>query len=103
MDVIIFTFRKGGYILTPRSIREYPDILSVFDVMEILRVGRVTVYGFIQEKQLAARKIAGKYRIPKSSVVEYIREIENSLCYNDGSEDSDALFERSVINEHNVV
>lgn len=86
-----------------RAIREYPDVLSVLDVMEILRIGRITVYKFIRENKLAARKIAGKYRIPKSSVIEFVREIENSSCYNSDSEGSDALFERSVINEHDVV
>ncbi len=86
-----------------RSIREYPDILSVLDVMEILRIGRISVYGFIRENKLSARKIAGKYRIPKTSLIEFIREIENNPCYNGSSEGSDALSERSVINEHNVV
>ncbi|MCL2672138.1 MAG: helix-turn-helix domain-containing protein [Clostridiales bacterium] len=85
-----------------KTIREYPDLLSVLDVMDILRIGRVTVYQFIQERKLAARKIAGKYRIPKSSVMKFIREIEGDSCYNNGSEGSDALIERSVINEQHT-
>ena len=81
-------------IMKARTIREYPDLLSVLDVMDILRVGRVTVYHYINDRKLAARKIAGKYRIPKSSVIALVREIEKESCYNDGSEGSDDNFEK---------
>ncbi|MCL2695570.1 MAG: helix-turn-helix domain-containing protein, partial [Clostridiales bacterium] len=101
---VIFKFLiRREKVMKTRSVREYPDILSVLDVMDILRIGRVAVYQFIQEKKLAACKIAGKYRIPKSGVIKIIREIENDSCYNADSEGSDALTERSAINEHTVI
>ena len=74
-----------------RLITDYPDMLSVLDVMEILRVGRITVYQYIRENKLPARKMAGKYRIPKSGVIAFIREIESDLCYNSDGEGSGAL------------
>lgn len=86
-----------------RSLREYPDLLSVLDVMDILRIGRVTVYQLIREKKLAACKIAGKYRIPKSCVIKIVREVESESCYNNDSEGSDALTERSALNEQYTV
>ncbi|MCL1927097.1 MAG: helix-turn-helix domain-containing protein [Syntrophorhabdaceae bacterium] len=74
-----------------RAIEEYPDLLTVQDVCTILRVGRRTVYQHIGDKTLRSRKIAGKYRIPKISVINYIREINGDLCYNDSGDGSDAL------------
>lgn len=66
------------------SLRLYPDVLDVAEVMKILRIGRVSVYKLIESKKLPARKIAGKYRIPKSGLITLFEMMEQSdnLCYN---------------------
>jgi len=64
-----------------KSISEYPDLLTVAEAMEILRLGRRSVYQLIQEGTLTARKMAGKYRIPKQNIVQIIA-ISPEMCYN---------------------
>jgi len=74
-----------------KPLRDYPDLLTIADVMEILRIGRFTVYRYIKENKLPAKKLAGKYRIPKTGIAAIIHEIEKDLCYNNGSRNSGAL------------
>jgi len=70
---------------------QYPDLLTVAEVMEILRLGRRSVYQLIEDGTLAARKMAGKYRIPKRNLVQIISAISLEMCYNSERENSDAL------------
>ena len=74
-----------------KTLSEYPDLLTVQEVCEILRVGRRTVYQHINESKLRSRMIAGKYRIPKASVIYFIDEISGDLCYNNNGDGSDTL------------
>jgi len=74
-----------------KPIEEYPDLLDVQDVMEILRVGRISIYKYIQSGALAAKKIAGKYRIPKESLISFSFANSNEQRYNNMRENSDAL------------
>ena len=74
-----------------KILSEYPDLLTVQEVCDILRVGRRTVYQYINDSILHSRKIAGKYRITKISVKNFIHEINKNLCYNNIGDDTDAL------------
>jgi excisionase family DNA binding protein len=48
-----------------KSINDYPDLLTVAEVMEILRLGRRSVYQLIKDGTLAARKMAGNTASPR--------------------------------------
>ena len=74
-----------------KNLSDYPDLLTVQEVCEILRVGRRTVYKYINDSKLQSRIIAGKYRIPKESINNFISEICNCLCYNDKCDGSDTF------------
>lgn len=54
------------------SLNDYPDVLTIVDVMEILQISRPTVYKLIQKNEIASRKIGSQYRIKKTSVEEYL-------------------------------
>lgn len=73
------------------KIDDYPDLLTVAETMQILRLGRRSVYKLIQDGILPARKFAGKYRIPKSNLKNIIGAIDHEVCYNKERENSDAL------------
>ena len=73
------------------ELADYPDLLTVQDVCSILRIGRRSVYQYINDHTLQSKKIAGKYRIPKVSVTRFIQNISKNPCYNDNSDGSDAL------------
>ena len=74
-----------------KILSEYPDLLTVQEVCAILRVGRRTVYKYINNNTLHSRKIAGKHRVQKISVKNFVHEINGNLCYNNISDDTDAL------------
>lgn len=74
-----------------KELSDYPDLLTVPDVCCILRISRKTVYQYVSDHTLMSRKIAGKHRIPKASIIKFIREINGDLCYNNISDGSDAL------------
>lgn len=55
---------------------QYPDILTVEDVCEALRMGYNAVYDLLNKGILKAFKNGRVWRIPKESLVKYI--LENS-------------------------
>ena len=59
-------------------LNKYPDILTVKDVMEILRVGKNTAYQLLNSGEIRSRKVGKKYLIPKKSVIDYINSIRYS-------------------------
>ena len=50
----------------------YPDVLEIKDVRKILDIGERAVYKLLQSGELKSIKVAGKYRIPKLYLAEYI-------------------------------
>lgn len=54
------------------NLENYPDILSVHHVREILGIGRTAVYRLLEEKQIRCFKIGNTYKIPKASVIEFV-------------------------------
>ena len=51
---------------------EYVDMLSIDDVMEMLGIGRNSVYELLNSGELKGFRIKGKWKITKRAVVEYI-------------------------------
>ena len=52
---------------------DYPDILTIEDTLEILDIGRNTLYALLRIGELKAFKLGVKWKIPKFAVEEYIR------------------------------
>lgn len=50
-----------------------PDIMSVQQVRQILKVGRPAVYHLLSTNQIRCFKIGNAYKIPKVSLIDYIR------------------------------
>ena len=51
---------------------EYGDMLSISDVMKILKIGKNTVYGYLKNGTIKSMMIAGKYRIPKLYLLRFM-------------------------------
>lgn len=51
---------------------QYPDILTVEEVCEALRMGYNAVYGLLNEGKLKAYKNGRVWRIPRDALKEYI-------------------------------
>ena len=50
----------------------YPDIVSVENLMEMLQIGKVLAYKLIDAKKIKAIKIGREYKITKESVINLI-------------------------------
>ena len=57
---------------------EYPDIISVQDLMEMLHISKTTAYRLLHNREIFSFKIGDKYKIPKESVIDYLNEQEFS-------------------------
>ena len=53
-------------------LEKYPDILTVEEVCEILRVGKRSVYEMIRKGELPARKMGRVHRISKKGLIAYV-------------------------------
>ena len=56
-------------------LEKYPDVLTPDDVIEILNIGRNTVYEMLNNGTIKSIRIGRKHRIPKKILIEYL---ENS-------------------------
>ncbi len=52
--------------------REYDDVVSVEDVMQMLHVGRSAVYKLLNEEKIKTVRIGKKFIIPKRSIIEFL-------------------------------
>lgn len=50
----------------------YDDIVSVEEVMEMLRLGRVTIYNLLKKGEIKSLKVGRKYIIPKQCVIDFV-------------------------------
>ena len=51
---------------------DYPDVITVEDLQNMLHIGRNTAYGILKDGAIKTIKIGKKYIIPKQSVIEFI-------------------------------
>ena len=57
-------------------LQNYPDILDVKQVSELLNVSSKTVYRLINEGKLASLKVGRAFKIPKIHLLQYIKVLE---------------------------
>ena len=57
-----------------KSLRSYPEALTVKEAAEILRVCTKTIYKIINSGDLPAVKIGREMRIAKSNIIDYLRQ-----------------------------
>lgn len=51
---------------------EYPEIISVEQMMEMLQIGKVLAYRMVEEKKIKSAKIGREYKIIKKSVIDLL-------------------------------
>lgn len=56
---------------------DYPEILSVDEACELLRIGRNNLYEILKSNRLKAYRNGRVWRIPKLAVQQYILEQAN--------------------------
>ena len=60
------------------QLREYPDVLTIQDLMQIFQIGKNTAYQLVKEKIIPSHKIGRSYRIPKCYVVAFLKSARSN-------------------------
>ena len=55
-------------------LNQYPPVLSVKQVAEILSVSLNTAYMLIRSKQIHSIRVGRSYRVPLDAVIDYLRK-----------------------------
>ena len=62
---------------------EYPDVMDIEQVCQVLRISTKTGYRLIAEGKLPSLKVGRSYRIPKIYLLSYLGLIPQSSLSND--------------------
>lgn len=54
---------------------DYPDVVSVEQVTEMLHIGQVLAYKLLKDGTIKARKVGRRYIIAKKNVIEFLSEV----------------------------
>jgi len=54
---------------------EYPDVITVEQLMEILHIGKNAAYSLLKSGEIRTIRIGRRYIIPKQSIITYISSI----------------------------
>ena len=52
--------------------KEYPDIVSVEQVSEMLRIGQVLAYQLVRSGEIKSRKVGRRYIITKQNIIDFV-------------------------------
>ena len=58
--------------------RDYNDMLSPQDLQKILKIGRSSVYSYLADGTIKSIKIANKYRVPKTFLLEFLDKADRN-------------------------
>ena len=59
--------------MNDRMFSEYPDVVSVDQLKEMLHIGNNVAYGLLKSGAIKTIRIGRRYIIPKENVINYIR------------------------------
>ena len=51
---------------------QYSDIVTVQELCRMLKIGRNSAYGLLATGEIQAKRIGGRYKIRKDSVIRYL-------------------------------
>ena len=56
-----------------RMFTNYPDVVSINELMTMLNIGKKTTYFLLQSGGIKSIKVGRQYRIPKRFIIEYLQ------------------------------
>jgi len=56
--------------------KDYPDVMTISQMCEILGISTKTGYKLLKEGRIAAMKVGRAYRIPKLHLLDYLNMIK---------------------------
>lgn len=58
---------------------QYPDILTVQQVAEALRIGKSAAYKLVNKRTIGSVRIGKKIRVPKACLIEYVQSARYNI------------------------
>jgi excisionase family DNA binding protein len=58
------------------QLKDYPDVLTVADLMDILKIGKNKAYELINKNIIHSHRIGRCFRIPKCCVYDYLKSAQ---------------------------
>ena len=58
---------------------QYPDVLTVQQVAEALRIGRGAAYKLVNERTIGSVRIGNKFRVPKQCLIEFMQSARYNI------------------------
>jgi len=58
-------------------LNDYPDVLSTKEVMEILDIGKNSLYILLNSGKLRAARVGKVWKIPKEAIEEYFVTVDD--------------------------
>ena len=55
---------------------EYPDVVTVYDLQKMLKIGRNSAYDILKSGLIKTIKVGKRYIIPKQSVINFLATAE---------------------------
>ena len=56
------------------TFKDYPDIVNVEQMTEMLKIGRKTAYKLLDKNEIKSIRIGRTHRIPKMNVIAYLNK-----------------------------
>lgn len=75
MDLNKKTEQIENVINSPIAItmfKDYPDILTVDDIQEVLNIGRTLAYKLLKDNTIKSNKIGRSYKVAKIHLIQYV-------------------------------
>ena len=69
---VLIEQKLGGKYL--ELFRNYPDVVSVEQLSEMLHIGQVLAYRLVRNGEIKSRKVGREYKIPKVNVIAYLNK-----------------------------
>lgn len=67
-----YNTNTGGILPMNEMFKDYPDVVSVGQLKEMLQIGQVLAYKLVKEGEIKSRKVGREYKILKSTIIEYL-------------------------------
>ncbi len=57
------------------TFREYPDIITIPQLTDMLQIGKNTAYELVANNEIKSIRIGRIYKIPKQNVIDYLNKV----------------------------
>ena len=83
-------------------LKDYPDVMNVAQVCEVLGIGAKSCYRLLREEQIASLRIGKIYRIPKAHLLSYLNIGTDKTASTSSLSNSEVAIMHSLVDSNDV-